>query len=110
MALCSGAKALDSPSPVLPHTGADFCHWEVSVARITPTPTSEPEPSAPFRAPHPNHVRRVLESHQTAFWRGQGLNPHKEPGRAHELGAGALKAVWNRPSAASNAERDRSPG
>jgi hypothetical protein len=34
MALCSGAKALDSPSPVLPHTGADFCHWEVSVARI----------------------------------------------------------------------------
>src|SRR3954452_17232775 len=45
-------------------------------------PTSEPEPSAPFRAPHPNHVRRVLESHPTAFWGGQELNPHKEPGRA----------------------------
>src|SRR3954464_8140391 len=77
----SGAKALDSPSPVLPYTGADFCHGEASVARIYPH-LPELEPSAPFRAAHPNHVRRVLESHPTAFWRGQGLNPHKEPGRA----------------------------
>ena len=31
-------QALYTPSPVLPHTGADFCHWEVSVARIYPHP------------------------------------------------------------------------
>src|SRR3954466_14670069 len=35
----------------------------------------------------------------------QGAGP-----RAHELVTGALKAVWNRSRAASNAERDRSPG
>ena len=35
-ALCSGAPALDSPSPVPPHTGADFCNTAVSVARIDP--------------------------------------------------------------------------
>src|SRR4051794_8281672 len=36
MALCSGATALGTPSPVLAHTGADFCNWAVSVAWIYP--------------------------------------------------------------------------
>src|SRR4051794_29530731 len=30
------APARDSPSPVPPHTGADFCNRAVSVARIDP--------------------------------------------------------------------------
>jgi hypothetical protein len=30
------APARDSPSPVPPHTGADFCNGEASVARIDP--------------------------------------------------------------------------
>src|SRR4051812_34274131 len=35
------APALDSPSPGPPHTGADFCNGEVSVARIYPPPQSQ---------------------------------------------------------------------
>ena len=31
------APVLGTPSPVLPHTDADFCNGAVSVARITPT-------------------------------------------------------------------------
>src|SRR5215203_2025834 len=40
-ALWSGAPARDSPSPVPPYTGADFCNGAVSVARIYPNPLSQ---------------------------------------------------------------------
>src|SRR4051812_49036086 len=39
-----------SPSPVLPHTGADFCNGAVSVARIDPASLSE-SPVLPSRLP-----------------------------------------------------------